>query len=87
MWVRHENDRVPDDLCNRTMDDFKGDWREERKVVYHPGCNVVIFSHGGTRSKCSASAWALCVVSDEEKLVPVVAAGEAIALENATIEL
>lgn len=102
LWAKREHNSVADHLCNKTMDNMQGSWREERQVNCRRGDNVVIFSDGGTRSTCSASAWVLCVFLDrngEKKLIPVVAGGlyfekpissftaEAIALEHATQEL
>ena len=98
MWTHRENNKLADYLCNRTMDDVKGEWREVRDYSAERARNVVVFSDGGTRADCSASAWALCVVIGQT-LHPVIAAGiffqvpissfaaEAIALENATREL
>ena len=80
------------------MDSLKCDWRKERQISRLLGSNVVVFSDGGTRPTCSASAWVLSVLH-EGKLVPAVAGGlyfaqpissftaEAIALEQATDEL
>ena len=97
MWTPRENNKLADYLCNRTMDDVKGEWREVRDYSAERARNVVVFSDGGTRADCSASAWALCVVIGQT-LHPVIAAGiffqvpissfaaEAIALDNATRE-
>ena len=76
MWTRRGNNSVADYLCNRTMDIVKGTWREERQKPdeVDPSSNIVIFSDGGTRTDCSASAWVLCVVETDShghKLVPV----------------
>ena len=101
-WVNRSKNTVADHLCNRTMDVVKGAWREERNMDIPPGCNIVVFSDGGTRETCSASAWLITAVLHNrgvETYSPVVAAGiyfddpissflaEAIALERATVEM
>ena len=98
LWAKRDRNSVADHLCNRTMDTLRCAWSEVRDSDVDPLGNAVIFSDGGTRSDCSASAWVLCILQNGI-LVPRVAGGlyfnppissfaaETIALEKATDEL
>ena len=84
--------------------DRKGTWRSEKPIdrCRYREHNILVFSDGGTRPGCSASAWTLGVMSRKDNelcYTPIIAAGiffespvssfmaEAIALENACKEL
>ena len=87
-----------DYLCNLTMNQKKTSWRQARKATAPSECNWLVYSDGGTRADCSASAWIICAVADGTIVLVVVGgiffpepvssfAAEAIALEEATKEL
>ena len=96
-WEHREHNKVADYLCNLTMDVKRCTWRETRNADILLESNLVIFSDGGTRAECSASAWVLCAAI-KEATIPILAGGiyfpqpissftaEAIALEKATEE-
>ena len=99
LWAKRDRNSVADYyLCNHIMDTLQCAWSEVRDPDDLPKGNVVVFSDGGTRTDCSASAWVLCVLQNGV-LVPKVAGGlffkppissfaaETIALEQATEEL
>eukprot|EP00973_Karenia_brevis_P075899 10544498-Karenia_brevis.AAC.2 len=105
IWTRRENNQLADYLCNYTMDSRRSSWRHERHVGdedFSGIGNLLVFSDGGTRPDCSASAWLVGhLIKSKEgwRFKPRVAAGmyfeapissfmaEAIALENAALEL
>ena len=80
IWTRRDNNKLADYLCNWTMDVKKTSWRNERPKNPHcPGdSNVLVFSDGGTRPECSASAWVLGTTSCIDgnlQFTPMITAG------------
>ena len=101
LWSKRENNRLADHLCNVTMD-RKRSWREDRRVDIPEFCNFMVFSDGGSRKDCSASAWVIGFLSTADghmRLTPCLSGGiymetrvnsflaEAIAFEHTTAEL
>ena len=100
-WTKWRNNQIADYLCDLTVDQTSS-WRSERDVRKDPESNVIVFSGGGSRLTCSASALALGLCSLRHGRLhfePVIVAGtffdeplsafkaEAIALEHASLEL
>ena len=67
-WERRVRNKVADYLCNFTMDVKKCSWRELRNTNVRLDSNLLIFSDGGTRQECSASAWLLCAVCGSDTI-------------------